>query len=135
MPMHDWNRVPAAIFHAFHHAWISAISDALNGGLLPNQFYGLVQRPIEGRGLDRFDLNADPSDERPWISVRDARLFAGTDAEFLQRRKPSITVRRSHGDGIVAMINIVSPGNKSSRRSFKAFVQKRLICSSRESIS
>ena len=35
MPMHDWTRVPAGIFHAFHHAWISAISDSLNGGILP----------------------------------------------------------------------------------------------------
>lgn len=35
MPVHDWTRVEAGIFHAFHHRWISAISDALNEGILP----------------------------------------------------------------------------------------------------
>ena len=35
MPMHDWTKVEAGIFHAFHHRWISAISDALNQGSLP----------------------------------------------------------------------------------------------------
>ena len=35
MPVHDWTLVEAGIFHAFHHRWISAISDILNTGLLP----------------------------------------------------------------------------------------------------
>lgn len=34
MPLHDWTRVEAGIFHAFHHRWISAISDVLNEGIL-----------------------------------------------------------------------------------------------------
>lgn len=25
MPIHDWTQVEPAIFHAFHHAWISEI--------------------------------------------------------------------------------------------------------------
>ena len=29
MPMHDWTQVEAGIFHAFHHEWISEISQAL----------------------------------------------------------------------------------------------------------
>lgn len=36
MPMHDWRRVDAAIYHAFHHSWISEIGRALNRGLLPD---------------------------------------------------------------------------------------------------
>ena len=32
MPMHDWTKVEAGIFHAFHHGWISALADTLNGG-------------------------------------------------------------------------------------------------------
>ena len=35
MPMHDWNKVEAGIFHAFHHEWISEISRELNWTLLP----------------------------------------------------------------------------------------------------
>src|ERR687884_439463 len=30
MPVHDWTRVDAGIFHHFHHAWIAEISSALN---------------------------------------------------------------------------------------------------------
>jgi hypothetical protein len=26
MPMHDWTRVEAGIFHAFHHSWIDEIA-------------------------------------------------------------------------------------------------------------
>jgi hypothetical protein len=36
MPMHDWTRVDAGIFHAFHHDWITELGRALNGGLLPD---------------------------------------------------------------------------------------------------
>ena len=31
MPMHDWTKVDDGIFHAFHHFWISALTDVLNG--------------------------------------------------------------------------------------------------------
>jgi len=30
MPIHDWTRVEAGIFHLFHHAWITEIARALN---------------------------------------------------------------------------------------------------------
>ena len=41
MPVHDWSRVGPGIFHHFHGKWIVAISDALNGGLLPEDYYAL----------------------------------------------------------------------------------------------
>ena len=28
MPIHDWSRVDAGIFHDFHHAWIEQIKRA-----------------------------------------------------------------------------------------------------------
>lgn len=37
MPRHDWTTVEAGIFHAFHHGWISALSDVLNSNLLPEE--------------------------------------------------------------------------------------------------
>jgi hypothetical protein len=36
MPIHDWTRVDANLFHDFHQTWSIAIRNALNGGLLPN---------------------------------------------------------------------------------------------------
>jgi hypothetical protein len=33
MPMHDWSKVNAGLFHHFHQGWRREISSALNGGL------------------------------------------------------------------------------------------------------
>ena len=53
MPVHDWTRVEAGSFHAFHHRWISAISNALTEGVLPEYYYALAEqgrRPFRIRG-------------------------------------------------------------------------------------
>jgi hypothetical protein len=47
-----------------------------------------------------------------------------TSSEFHRRHKSSIAVRHVSGDRIVAMIEIVSPGNKNNRKAFRAFVEK-----------
>ncbi len=56
MPIHDWARVDAGIFHHFHHRWISAVSDALNGGLLPPDYYALAEQIAGGLGPDVITL-------------------------------------------------------------------------------
>src|SRR5438445_2447916 len=62
MPMHDWARVPAGIFHAFHHRWISAISDVLNAGLLPDAYYALPEQQAAGFGPDVLTLQDQKAD-------------------------------------------------------------------------
>lgn len=133
MPMHDWTRVEAGIFHAFHHRWISAISDVLNLGVLPEDYYALPEQQAAGFGPDVLTLQdqleeaaADGStvtttalQTRPQL-----RFTAESDAEFFRRKKSSIEVRHVSGDRIVAMIEIVSPGNKASKHAFRAFVEK-----------
>ena len=43
MPIHDWSRVDAGLFHHFHQAWTIEISNALNaGGLLEAGFAFLL---------------------------------------------------------------------------------------------
>src|SRR5262249_57916252 len=44
MPIHDWSRVPAGIFHDFHHDWIAEIKRTLNDGRLPAAYYALAER-------------------------------------------------------------------------------------------
>jgi hypothetical protein len=44
MPIHDWTRVEAGVFRHFHHGWISAIARTLNHGLLPPEYYALIQK-------------------------------------------------------------------------------------------
>ena len=62
MPMHDWTRVEAGIFHAFHHDWITEIARALNGGLLSPEYYALAEQPAAGFGPDVFTFQAPAED-------------------------------------------------------------------------
>jgi hypothetical protein len=42
MPIHDWTRVEAGDFCHSHHAWVVFLTNALNGGLLPDEFMYVV---------------------------------------------------------------------------------------------
>lgn len=44
MPIHDWTRVDAGIFHALHHHWITELARALNRGILPSDYYALPEQ-------------------------------------------------------------------------------------------
>jgi hypothetical protein len=45
-------------------------------------------------------------------------------AEFYRRKKKAIAVRHVSDDRLIAMIEIVSPGNKDSTRAFRNFMEK-----------
>lgn len=135
MPMHDWTRVAAGIFHAFHHDWITEMARALNNGLLPEDYYALPEQQAAGFGPDVLALQSPPASEgespaatggtATLIRTRPQTQFsAETDAEFYRRKKSSIVVRHVSGDRIVAMLEVVSPGNKASRHALRAFVDK-----------
>ena len=44
MPVHDWTKVDAGIFHDFHNVWIGLLRNALNEGLLPDGYYALSEQ-------------------------------------------------------------------------------------------
>ena len=56
MPMHDWTRVDAGIYHHFLHEWISEINRALNRGLLPPDYYAMAEQVAAGFGPDVLTL-------------------------------------------------------------------------------
>jgi hypothetical protein len=129
MPMHDWKRVEAGIFHAFHHEWISEISRSLNRGLLPQDMYALPEQQAAGFGPDVLTLQeksggSDAEGATSTLVKPKTTHYARTSAEFHRRKKSSVVVRHVSGDRIVAMIEIVSPGNKNNERAFNAFVEK-----------
>ena len=129
MPMHDWTKVESGIFHAFHHEWISEISRALNRDL-PSDYYALPEQVAAGFGPDVLTLQTNPPDtDRPIAGTAmqtrpQTRFAAETSGDFYRRKKSSIVVRHVSGDRMVAMLEIVSPGNKSHRQAFRAFVEK-----------
>ncbi len=137
MPIHDWTRVEAGVFHHFHHRWIAAITDALNDGLLPPEYYALAEQQAAGFGPDILTLQIAPPDEtydspraKPNGSVGllvappRARFQAESAGEFLRRKKSTIVIRHVSGDDMVAVVEIVSPGNKGGRNALKNLVEK-----------
>jgi hypothetical protein len=49
---------------------------------------------------------------------------AETEQAFYRRRQKHVTVRHVSGDEIAAIVELVSPGNNSSRSALRAFVTK-----------
>ena len=43
MPIHDWTRVDAGLFHDFHQSWTVALRNALNSGVLPADYFALTR--------------------------------------------------------------------------------------------
>jgi hypothetical protein len=136
--MHDWTTVPDGIFHAFHHRWITAITDTLNASVLPRYLYAMPEQVAGGFGPDVLALQLEgDDDDSPETAGRGVaiatrvlqprptgKITAQTEAEFYRRKKSAIAIRHVSGDRMVAMIEIVSPGNKASKNAIRAFVNK-----------
>jgi len=134
MPVHDWTRVHAGLFHAFHHGWIVALSDALNTGGLPRDHFALIEQRSRGPIPDVLNLPCSPESEEPSGTSPGLTVAAvpprtrlvrriGREDEIYARKADRITVRDRDGD-VVAVIEIVSPGNKASKHELRAFVEK-----------
>src|SRR5260370_13742151 len=65
MPVHDWTKVEAGIFHHMYVAWVPEISKALNGGLLPDGYYALVEQHAGKAIPDVLTLHGSPPPQKP----------------------------------------------------------------------
>ena len=129
MPIHDWTRAPAGLFHHFHQAWSVALSNALNGGLMPNGYYALVEQKVDGPDVIAVEMTrrglAKPSGAVATLAPPRTKLSTRTpsDAGRYARKANRISVRHPFGK-VVAVIEIVSPGNKDTRHALAALVSK-----------
>lgn len=132
MPVHDWKRVDAGLFHAFHQQWITFLSAALNGGVLPPDYFALPEQDIRGSIPDVLELllkskTGESSGATPGVAVATKRpsvkLVRRHEGDVYARKANRLTVRHRHGQ-VIAVVEIVSPGNKASAGEFRAFVQK-----------
>ncbi len=130
MPVHDWTRLEAGDFHHFHQRWISAVTDALNGGGLPPEFMALAEQ-VTGRPIpDVVTLQTRNPKSSGGVGVAlppapapSARVVQKFERIDYARRADRVVIR--HGRGrVVAIIEIVSPGNKDSRNAIRSFVEK-----------
>ncbi len=138
MPIHDWTRVPAGIFHDFHHEWISVIRRRLNDSVLPKTFYALAEQHASEFGPDVLTLQesgtaSGQSDSPPWSEdgpatatlVRPKSSYrVQTDELHYLTRKKQVTVRHVSDDRVVAVIEIISPGNKAGKVAFRDLLKK-----------
>ncbi|MBI1831208.1 MAG: DUF4058 family protein [Planctomycetes bacterium] len=136
MPIHDWTRVDAGIFHAFHHDWISEIAHALNRGVLPEEYYALpeqitgkfgpdvltLQGPVDGDSQGNGEGSS--ANRSGILTLPKIKPIAQTDLEFYRRKQKAIAIRHTTDDGVVAIIEIVSPGNKAARKPMRKFIEK-----------
>ena len=138
MPVHDWTRVDAGIFHAFHVAWIPEIQKALNGGLLPEGYYALAEQHAGRAIADVLTLHASPASRShagaPAVAPGDGRSRPGRAPPRTRRRhtvepaarghRRSLAIRHVSGHRLVALIEIVSPANKDRSRHVEDFADK-----------
>lgn len=132
MPMHNWKSVDSNVYHHFHQRWAVAISDRLNAGMLPTGFSALVEQHAAGLVPDVLAIERVRKGPRKPIQGNVAtlaeprtRLKVDTADQLLTRRASRIAIRHRLGD-VVCMIEIVSPGNKSSKFSIRSFISKTL---------
>lgn len=131
MPIHDWTRVPAGLFHHFHQDWSIELARTLNRGRLPKGVSALVEQragtlepdllAIETRGQRR--LGAEGEGALATVERPVTRIVRRTTKEVYAARANRIVVKH-HLGRILAVIEIVSPGNKDSRAAFRNFVEK-----------
>ena len=130
MPIHDWTRVQSGLFHEFHQSWSVRIKDALNGGVLTKGYYALVEQKVDGPEPDVIAVEMKKRAKSPGGTVATldppktsltARL--SSDAVRYARKANRISIRHPLGD-VVAVIEIVSPGNKDSRNALRSLVEK-----------
>jgi hypothetical protein len=130
MPIHDWPRVRANRFHDFHQSWTVAIRNALNAGRLPAGFFAMVEQKTGGPEPDVVTLELTPppaGSGSGGVSVAvqppKARFVTRSEAAGYARKANRITVRHPDGE-VVAVIEIVSPGNKDNKHAVRAFARK-----------
>lgn len=131
MPIHDWSRVRAGTFHFFHQRWIQDIAEALNTGGLPPGYFAMSEQRSDGPIPDVLTLRGGQLTVEPGaggVAVDDAPprtrvVSVATDAALYARRADRITVSLEDGE-VVAVIEIVSAGNKESADALRQFTRK-----------
>src|SRR5262245_24876371 len=138
MSLHDWTRVDAGIFHAFHLSWLGRLQDALNDGILPSGYYALAEQHAGRLIPDMLTLkvgNVPGSTLGPGPPAAESGGTAVADAPPRARHKHSIemsakgrrrtlAIRHVSGHHLVALLEVISPSNRDRAASVRDFVTK-----------
>ena len=133
MPMHDWTRIDRNDYYHFHGSWIFALTNALNQSVLPKGYFALAEHTIPPFVPDVLTLTLPPGADQPVsgtgaddgdtaTAVAEPVAHVATTEQRKKRRRPAgrrrVAVRHARNRRLVAVVEIVSPGNKASKRDF-----------------
>jgi len=136
MPIHDWTRVFPGSFHDFHSSWITHIKEALNRGLLPKGYSAQAEQQAGDVVPDVITLRGQPRDEPqdgepphgvllldeapPKVALR---MDADEATSYAALRR-TLVIRHRSTRVVVAMIEVLSPGNKDRAEHVERLVDK-----------
>ena len=136
----DWTRVDAGTYHGFHQAFVAQIGIDLNRSLLPEGYYGHVERNYgavtasENEGdLLTLDIagGADGGGgtavlEAPPTVRAETEIVASamSESDWYATRSSRLAIKRNVDHCVVAVLEVVSPGNKDRARSVDRFLTK-----------
>ena len=129
MPIHDWTRVDAGLFHDFHQVWTVEIRNALNRGILPPGYTALADQRVMGLEPDVTGYQLHGASGSGGLVVADApprskqKARIETEKAIYARKANRIAVRNQRGR-VVAIIEVVSPGNKDNKHAIESFTDK-----------
>jgi hypothetical protein len=135
MPVHDWTRVEAGIFHDFHTVWTGALRNALNEGLLPQGYYALAEQHAGRVVTDILTLHTSAEPLEPaWLPPDTGGIAVAEAPPRVQRKRVvepsalgkrrSLAIRHVSGHRLVALIEIISPANKDRAQHVEELVDK-----------
>ncbi len=123
--------MPAGLFHDFHQSWCVRLKDALNAGRLPRELPRSWNSDPARVSLTSLQSKPGP-DGAEWSWVPAAwppmpppavQIVHRSESELYAARANLIVIRH-HLGRILAVIEIVSPGNKDTREALHNFVEK-----------
>lgn len=132
MPMHDWSKVTPGTYHNFHLQWIASLAQQLNSGILPPGCFAMAEQVIGGPEPDVVALMLDDIESTESGGTRvltepatlpSTSVVMKAEMERYVQKANRIVVRHSAG-AVLAVIELVSPGNKSSIHALRSMVDK-----------
>jgi hypothetical protein len=139
VPIHDWTKTYAGAFHHFHGTWLFEIARVLNEGILPKGYYALGEQVIGGAVPDVLTLEKRGAEstsahfqgiDAP-LPAPTATITALAEAPRYPPRPRVIAIRHASGDRLIALLEIVSIGNKDDAADLGSLVEKTVVALSK----
>jgi hypothetical protein len=136
MPIHDWSRPGEWLFRDFRAMWYCGLRDVLNIEVLPPSHYSLIEPNTVDIVTRDFKQHCPLPDGYPGLDAPPGspvalatmppkvRTVADLPRDYNVPADKQLAIRHVTGDRIVAIIEIVSRGNKASADEFERFVVK-----------